>query len=103
MAYRLLNVGATSGSKLKLSVSSGDVRAGLALVGRDDDTGRVVTKVKFLKHGGRGSVTLASPGDFERLTAVVVNADARARGFDRVHRDWNYTEDNAKLTAQLSG
>jgi hypothetical protein len=34
---------------------------------------------------------------------VVVNADARANGFDRVRRDWNYTEDNARLTARLSG
>jgi hypothetical protein len=103
MAYRLLNVPKSSAARLKLSVSSGGVRAGLALVGRDDDTGRVVTAVKFLKHGGSGSVTLDSPGDFERITAVVVNADARANGFDRVRRDWNYTEDNARLTARLSG
>jgi hypothetical protein len=103
MAYRLFNVQPTSGAKLKLSLSAGSVRAGLALVGRDDDTGRVVSKVKFLKHGGSGSVTLSSPGDFERITAVVVNADARANGFDNVHRDWNYTQDNAELTARLSG
>jgi hypothetical protein len=62
----------------------------------------VVTAVKFLKHGGSGSVTLDSPGDFERITAVVVNGDARVNGFDRVRRDWNYTEDNARLTARLS-
>jgi hypothetical protein len=103
MAYRLFNVAPTSGAKLKLTVSSGHVRAGLALVGRDDETGRVVSKVKFLKRGGSGSVTLSSPGDFERITAVVVNADARANGYDQVHRDWNYTEDNARLTARLSG
>ena len=102
MAYRLLNVSA-SGPKLKLTVSSGGVHAGLALVGRDDDTGQVVSNAKYLKRGGSGSVTLDSPGDFERVTAVVVNADARARGFDRVHRDWNYTEDNARLTVRLSG
>jgi hypothetical protein len=103
MAYRLFNVAHTSGAKLRLTVSSGGVRAGLALVGRDEDTGQVVSEVKFLKHGGSGSVTLDSPGDFERVTAVVVNADARANGFDRVHRDWNYTKDNARLTARLSG
>jgi hypothetical protein len=103
MAYRLFNVPAASGAKLKLDLSAGGVRAGLALVGRDDDSGGVVTEVKYLKHGGRGSVTLDSPSDFERITAVVVNADARANGFNRVHRDWNYTQDNARLTARLSG
>jgi hypothetical protein len=102
MAYRLFNVGSPGGDKLTLTVSSGGVRAGLALVGRDD-SGRVVSKLRFLKKGGRGSVTLASPGDFDRITAVVVNGDYRINGFDQIHRDWNYTQDDAKITARLSG
>ena len=77
------------------------MRAGLALVGRDA-SGRVVTKVRFLKNGGHGSVTLASPGNFDRITAVVVNGDYRVSGFDQIHRDWNYTRDSAKITARLS-
>ena len=101
MAYRLLNVSPQGGSKLTLTVSSGEVRAGLALVGRDA-SGRVVTKARFLKKGGHGSVTLASPGDFDRITAVVVNSDYRISGFDQIRRDWNYTRDNAKITARLS-
>ena len=101
MAYRLFNVGPQGGGKLTLTVSSGEVRAGLALVGRDA-SGRVVTKVRFLKNGGHGSVTLASPGNFDRITAVVVNGDYRVSGFDQIHRDWNYTRDSAKITARLS-
>jgi hypothetical protein len=103
MAYRLFNVRAGGGGKLKLKVSAGEVRAGLALVGRDDDTGQVVTKVEYLGRGGRGTVTLSSPGHYERITAAVVNADTRISGFDNVHRDWNYTRDNAKLKARLAG
>jgi hypothetical protein len=102
MAYRLFNVSPQGGSKLTLTVSSGEVRAGLALVGRDA-SGRVVTKARFLKKGGHGSVTLASPGDFDRITAVVVNGDYRVSGFDQIRRDWNYTRDNAKLKARLAG
>ena len=101
MAYRLMDVRGAGGGKLKLSLSAGDVRAGVALVGRDDDAGgQVVMKVKYLTKGGRASVTLPSPGDYERVTAVIVNADTRVHGFDNIHRDWNYTRDNAKLTAQ---
>jgi hypothetical protein len=104
MAYRLMDVRAAGGGKLKLSLSAGDVRAGVALVGRDDDAGgQVVTKVKYLRKGGSASVTLPSPGDYERVTAVIVNADTRVQGFDNIHRDWNYTRDNAKLNARLSG
>jgi hypothetical protein len=102
MAYRLLNVGSPGGGKLTLSISAGGTRAGLALVGRDA-SGRVVTKSRFLKKGGHGSVTLSSPGAFDRITAVVVNGDYRINGFDQIHRDWNYTHDNAEITARLSG
>jgi hypothetical protein len=103
MAYRLYDVRAAAGNKLNLKLSAGSLRAGLALVGRDDDTGQVVTKVEYLGKGGRGSVTLPAPGGYERITAVVVNADTRVRGFDDVKRDWDYTRDNAKLRARLSG
>ncbi|MFL5871507.1 MAG: MXAN_6640 family putative metalloprotease [Solirubrobacterales bacterium] len=102
MAYRLFDVRPQGGGELKLTVSAGSVRAGLALVGHSA-SGGVVMKTKFLKGGGRGSVTLASPGDFDRVTAVIVNSDFRISGFDQIHRDWNYTRDNAKITARLSG
>jgi hypothetical protein len=102
MAYRLFDVSPTGGGKLTLTVSSGDVRAGLALVGHRP-TGAVTMKTRFLKKGGHGSVTLASPSDFDRITAVVVNGDFRIRGYDQAHRDWNYIENNAKITARLSG
>jgi hypothetical protein len=103
MAYRLLNVRGAGGKPLKLRLSAGGIRAGVALVGRDDDTGQVVTKVEYLGKGGRGAVTLPAPGNYERVTAVVVNADTRVRGFDQLKRDWDYGRDNAKLRVRLSG
>jgi hypothetical protein len=102
-AYGLYDVKSTNASKLKLSVNAGKVHAGLALVGRDDDTATVTRKVRYLGSGGKGSVTLSDPGRFERITAVLVNADGRVSGYDNRLRDWHYTQDNAVLTAKLSG
>jgi hypothetical protein len=46
-------------------------------------------------------VRLPRPGRFNRITAVVVNADARASGFDVGLLDWNYLTDG--LPFELSG
>ena len=102
-AYRLYDVGATAAPSLKLRLNADNVRGGVALVGRDDDTGTVSTAVKYLGHGGKGSVVLDNPSQFERITAVVVNADTRIKGRSRDGRDWNYVFDDAKLNAKLSG
>lgn len=97
-AYRLLNVQPTSRRQLKLRVrAERGVETGIALVGRDDDTGTVTRKVKLLRKGGRGSVTLGSPGGFERITAAVVNADGRVKGFDPDRGDWVYSRNNVKF------
>jgi hypothetical protein len=69
--------------------------AGLALVGRfgGESRGRPLVRVAYRREGGRLAVRLARPGRFSRITAVVVNADARARGFSSGHLDWNYLTD----------
>ncbi len=102
-AARLFNVNA-GGDRIKLTVRAEDgVRAGLALVGRDGDvlTGSVTKRSTFLDQGGRTSVKLSSPGRFERITAVVVNADGRVKGF--AAGDWVYKTDNREFSASLSG
>ncbi len=102
-AYRLYNVKRTRRAKLKLKVrAERGVTSGIALVGRDADTATVSRKVKILKRGGRGSVTLRRAADFERITAVVVNADGRVRGFSQKTGDWVYTEDNRKYLVSLA-
>jgi hypothetical protein len=69
--------------------------AGLALVGRigSERRGRTIARVNFKRGGGRLSVRLGDPGRFKRITAVVVNADARARGFSARRLDWLYLTD----------
>jgi hypothetical protein len=102
-AYRLLNVKPPGGGTLKLSVVvDKGVRAGVALVAREGDalSGAVTQKLRFLSRGGHGSVTLSDPGRFERITAVLVNADDRVNGFDG--SDWVYTRDNSGFEARLS-
>ncbi|MFL5832911.1 MAG: MXAN_6640 family putative metalloprotease [Solirubrobacterales bacterium] len=69
--------------------------AGVALVGRlgSERHGRPKVRVAYSRGGGALTVRLAQPARFKRITAVVVNADARAGGFDVGSLDWNYLTD----------
>ena len=70
--------------------------AGLALVGRvgSELHGHPVERIGFEQHGGDLTVRLADPARFQRITAVVVNADGRAHGFSARHLDWRYLTDH---------
>ncbi len=46
--------------------------------------------VDYAEAGGVLRATLPDPGRFQRITAVVVNADASAAGFSARHLDWRY-------------
>jgi hypothetical protein len=100
--YALFDVKAGGGAKLRLAVGAEDgVRSGIALVGRNGNAlgGSVVRKTKYVDKGGTTTVSLAKPGRFERITAAVVNADGRVRGFFR--DDWVYSKDNASFELEL--
>lgn len=73
------------------------VAAGLALVGRtgDERHGHVISRLDYAAHGGALAVRLPRPQRFRRITAVVINADTRARGFSARRLDWNYLTDTA--------
>jgi Family of unknown function (DUF6055) len=73
------------------------VAAGLALVGRtgSERFGHVVSRLRFRQHGGELIVRLAHPARFQRITAVLINADTRAQGFSARRLDWNYLTDTA--------
>jgi len=77
--------------------------AGLALVGRrgSERNGWSVLRVDYARGGGELGVRLPRPGRFRRITAVIVNADARASGFDIGLLDWDYLTDG--LPFELSG
>jgi Family of unknown function (DUF6055) len=73
------------------------VAAAVALVGRigSERQGRVVSQLRFRQNGGRMAVGLSQPRRFDRITAVLVNADTRAGGFSPRLLDWNYLTDTA--------
>jgi hypothetical protein len=81
-SFRLYDVKA-KGKSVTLSVKAPrGVHSAIALVGREGgtDNGKVTVASRYLGGGGRSNVTLARPGRFNRVTAVVVNADGRAHG-----------------------
>jgi hypothetical protein len=69
--------------------------ASLVLVGRlgTERQGRTVTRLDYSRGGGRLSVRLRDPDRYDRITAVVVNADASAGGFSARRLDWLYLTD----------
>jgi hypothetical protein len=102
--FQLLRVRARGGKALVLQLTAPQgTAAGLALVGRtgSERDGHAAYRIAFKGRGGRLSVRLPRPTRFQRLTAVVVNADARAGGFSVGDLDWNYLTDG--LPFEISG
>jgi hypothetical protein len=94
--YQLLRVHAGQGKAVVVhAVAPDDDAAGLALVGRigPERGGRTVTRLDFAEAGGKLRVTLPDPGRFQRITAVLINADASAQGYDAGRLDWEYLTD----------
>jgi uncharacterized protein DUF6055 len=96
--FELLNVRARRGRAIAVSATApAGINAGLALVGRigAGPHSRLVSRLRFERRGGALRVSLPRPARFRRITAVVVNADTSARGFDARRLDWNYLTDTA--------
>jgi len=77
---------------------------GLALVGRigTERGGQVITRLDYSRGGGKLRVRLADPGRFSRISAVVVNADARASGFSARRLDWRYLTDQVPFEVRAN-
>ena len=102
-AYRLFNVKRRQARRITLRMrAERGVRCGLALVARkgSETGGDVVSKVDFLRRGGSASVSLRRPRRFDRVTAVVVNADGRVDGF--AEDDWDYVRDRSDFRARVA-
>jgi len=94
--FELLRVHAPGGRAVAVEARAPrGIAAGLALVGRlgSERRGRTVIRFDFSRGGGELTVRLANPGRYSRITAVVVNADARASGFSPRRLDWLYLTD----------
>lgn len=105
--FQLLRVHARAGRSLRVvATAPRGIAAGLALVGRigSERRGRAVSTLDFARHGGRMAVRLRRPGGFDRITAVLINADARAAGFSARRLDWAYLTDSApfRVSARLA-
>ncbi len=101
--YRPLDVQGASGDVTLTLETAGKVRSALALIGRDGDAvgGDVTVRLRYLKRGGKATVTLPDAGSYDRVTALVVNADDRTSGFS--NGDWVYAGDDSQFRARLSG
>ncbi len=94
--FQLLRVKAHRGRAVVVHLTAPlGTAAGLALVGRvgSERHGRPVTRLAYRPGGGSLTVRLWHPGRFKRITAAVVNADGRERGFSPRRLDWLYLTD----------
>lgn len=102
--FSMLGVDAPTGRAVAVRVTAPDgVAAGLALVGRlgSERHGRTVKAVAYSRTGGTLTARLADPARFQRITAVVVNADASAAGYSAHRLDWRYLTDDTPF--EISG
>jgi hypothetical protein len=102
--FALLNVHARHGRAVVVhAITPLGTSAGLALVGRSGGgrNGQTTRRVVYSERGGRLTVRLPDPGRFARITAVLVNADARADGYSARLLDWRYLTDLVPF--ELSG
>jgi hypothetical protein len=105
-SYVLLNVRPDPAlPRMSLAVSTPrGVKMAIALVGRtgDEVNGTSHEFIKMLPNGGPGVVTIENPGQYERLTAAVINADTSQRGFSRILQDWVWKKDSQAINARVS-
>jgi Bacterial Ig-like domain/Family of unknown function (DUF6055) len=103
--YSLLSVPHTNVGKVKLGIMApAGTNSGLALVGREGGVpgGTMSEVVKTLPRGGNGSVTIANPSRFARLTAVVINSDSKLSGASQLTGDWIYARDAQAYYARVT-
>ena len=104
-SFALVNVTPTQDQRVKLIASlPRDTRGAFALVGREGpaESGVPTVILKRLPRGGQTSVELTNPGRFERITAVLVNGDARQSGYSQFLGDWQYSRDSQEVLAHVS-
>lgn len=94
-AFELTDVKSPSDSVTLKVNAPNRVRSAIALVGREGPEvgGALTIKTKYLDNGRKASVTLTNAKAFERVTAVVVNADGRlgAKGYKSDGSEYSVT------------
>ena len=99
--YVLFDVAASNAPTLELAGALPEGTAGgIALVGFAN--GVMTKQLGLLPQGGQTSVTLANPGQFSRVTAVIVNADPSTSGFNNQTGDWTWTRDDQQIALAVT-
>lgn len=104
-AYALVNVDPAGAPTLRLA---GALPAGtegaVALVARSgpDVGGAPGVQIAKLPRGGSGAVTLDNPGQYSRITAVIINADTTKSGYSGTLGDWVFKKDGQEITLALN-
>ncbi len=103
LTFEPLRVVARGGRAVVVHVTAPrGISAAVALVGRigTERKGRTIANIDYARGGGRMRVQIGDPGRFSRITAVVVNADARASGFSARRLDWRYLTDQVPFAVR---
>lgn len=103
--YALVNVRPDAFAHIRLGMTApAGVAAAVALVGRTGGIpgGKSTVAIKVLPKGGSGTVTLQNPGQFSRITMVLVNADSVVSGHTPLTGDWIYKHDAEPYYARVS-
>ena len=104
--YGLIDVAPALVPRIKLVADTPrGTRMALALVARSggEAGGDATVRIERLPAGGTGTVTLDDPARYARLTAVIVNADARTTArYSRTLQDWEWLHDAARVSLRIS-
>jgi hypothetical protein len=104
--YTLLDIGPTSAPKIRLGMSApAGTTAAVAIVGRTGALpgGTENGVLRELPKGGAGGVTIDNPSKYARLTAVLINSDAKLTGAATPGTgDFVYSNDNQTYYARVS-
>jgi hypothetical protein len=104
-SYTLLDVQPTKNTpRTTFAVSTPrGARMAIAVVGRvgDEVHGTAHEFLKLLPSGGPGTITVENPGQYDRITGVVINADTSATR-DTSIDDWIYHRDSQGVSARIS-
>lgn len=111
--FRLIDVpvpASGTSARLTATLPSG-LDGAIALVGRTGSSaggGAVTTAFRRLPTGGAGQVALDDPGQYGRITAVLVNGSTAKAGYNQAIGDYNWTQDaqvfsNVQVTSAPGG
>ncbi len=103
-SYALFEVNPKDANQIKLKgTSDGGVQWSVALVGRDGSStdGTVERLVNYSEGGEKSSVILKGAQSFERITAVVTNADGHVSGSKPTFGEFSYTRNGEHFKLKI--